>query len=60
MTAIKEEKPEWDNISETEIEGIKAGLADIDAGRVHSHADVMDYISKKLDAARNSKKTDNT
>lgn len=60
MAAIKEEKPEWDNISEAEIEGIKAGLADIDAGRVHSHADVMDYISKKLYAARNSKNADKT
>jgi len=39
---------DWDNLSEPEIEGIKAGLEDIKAGRTLSHAEVMSRIDKKL------------
>jgi hypothetical protein len=38
----------WGDLSNTEIEGINAGLEDIKAGRIHSHADVMTHIDKKL------------
>ena len=31
-----------------QIEGIKAGLEDIKAGRVHTHAEVMAYMDEKL------------
>jgi predicted transcriptional regulator len=39
---------EWANLSEAEIESIKSGLEDLDAGRVHSHVDVTAHIDKKL------------
>lgn len=39
---------EWADLSEVEIEGIKSGIEDLDAGRVHSNADVMAHIDKKL------------
>jgi predicted transcriptional regulator len=39
---------EWGDLSEAEIEGIKSGLEDLEAGRVHSHVDVMAHIDKKL------------
>ena len=35
-------------ISNIEMIGIIEGLKDVEAGRVHSHADVMDRINKKL------------
>jgi len=39
---------EWGDLSEAEIEGVKAGLADSEAGRVYSHEYVMAYIEEKL------------
>jgi hypothetical protein len=39
---------DWEGLSEPEIEGIKAGLEDLKAGRTLSHADVMSRIDKKL------------
>jgi predicted transcriptional regulator len=35
-------------IKHEEMESINAGLADVKAGRIHSHADVMTHINKKL------------
>jgi len=48
---IEEERWE-DGLSDAEIAGIKAGLADIDAGRVHTHAEVAKKISQKLQNLR--------
>jgi hypothetical protein len=39
---------EWGDLSDAEIESIKAGLADAAAGRVHSHEYVMAMIDKKF------------
>jgi len=39
------EESEWGDLSDAEI---KAGLEDIEAGRVHSHADVMARIGDML------------
>ncbi len=39
---------DWGNLSNAEIEGIKAGLEDIKAGRTLSHEEVMLRIDKKL------------
>ncbi|WP_183576656.1 hypothetical protein HDF18_21905 [Mucilaginibacter sp. X5P1] len=39
---------EWGDLSDAEIEGIKSGLEDLDAGRVHSHDSVMAHVDKKL------------
>jgi predicted transcriptional regulator len=39
---------DWSGLSDAEIEGIKAGLEDIKAGKLHSHADVMARIDKKI------------
>lgn len=38
----------WTGMSDVEIEGIKAGLEDLEAGRVHTHSEVMAYVDKKL------------
>ena len=50
MAALQKRKinGDWGNLSYTEIESIKAGLKDIKAGRIYSHADVMAKINKKL------------
>lgn len=42
----------WGDLSDAEIDGIKAGLADIEAGRTHTHADVKAHINKKIDSLR--------
>jgi predicted transcriptional regulator len=39
---------DWGDLSEAEIEGIKAGLADSEAGRIHSHEYVMNYMNEKM------------
>jgi predicted transcriptional regulator len=44
----KIDEEDWGDLSDAEIEGIKAGLEDVKAGRIHSHADVMARIDKKL------------
>lgn len=36
----------WDDLPEAAQEGIEAGLADMKAGRVHSHQDVMESLEK--------------
>ena len=43
-----EDVDDWGDLSKAEIEGIKAGLEDVKAGRVRTHAEVMSYIDKKL------------
>ncbi len=40
------------NLSDTEVEGIKAGLKDLKAGRTHSHADVMANMDAKIEQLR--------
>ncbi|GGH20986.1 hypothetical protein [Mucilaginibacter phyllosphaerae] len=44
----KLQEDEWAGLSSTEIEGIKAGLADIEAGRIFTHKEAMDRIANKL------------
>jgi len=45
---VEDEEEDWGDLSEGEIESIKAGLADSEAGRTHTHEYVMDRIHKKL------------
>ena len=45
---IDADEDDWGDLSEAEIEGIKAGLADSEAGRVHSHEYVMNYMKEKM------------
>ncbi|MBC7399093.1 MAG: hypothetical protein H7289_04045 [Mucilaginibacter sp.] len=47
-----EEDDDWGDIPEAAIEGIKAGLADIEAGRTHTHEYVMAEMSKKIEQFR--------
>ena len=46
------DEEDWGDLSEAEIEGIKAGLADIEAGRVHSHEEVMADMTQQLEEFR--------
>ena len=48
----KDDADNWGDLSEAEIEGIKAGLADIEPGRVHTHEEVMAHMAKKMDQLR--------
>ena len=43
---------DWGDLPEAAIEGIKAGIADSEAGRVHSHAEVMAYMEENLNRLR--------
>ncbi len=43
---------DWGDLSDAEIEGIKAGLADSEAGRVHSHEYVMAEIEQQIEEFR--------
>ncbi|MEO8887576.1 MAG: hypothetical protein ABI367_16040 [Mucilaginibacter sp.] len=45
---VEEEDDDWGDLPEAAIEGIKAGLADLEAGRTHSHEYVMGEIDKKI------------
>jgi len=45
---VEEEDDEWGDLSEHEIESIKAGLADIEAGRIHTHEEVMARMDQRL------------
>jgi len=42
------EDDDWNGLSDAEIEGIQAGLDDIEAGRTYSHEFVMGEINKKI------------
>ncbi|HVV54479.1 MAG TPA: DUF2683 family protein [Mucilaginibacter sp.] len=43
---------DWGDLPPEAIEGIKAGLEDIKAGRVHTHAEVMAIMENKLNQLR--------
>jgi hypothetical protein len=45
---IEEDEDDWGDLPEAAIEGIKAGLADLEAGRTHSHEYVMAEMNKKI------------
>lgn len=45
---IEEDDDDWGDLPEAAIEGIKAGLADIEAGRTYSHEYVMSEMNKKI------------
>lgn len=38
----------WDKLSEEEKAGIERGLADVEAGRVSTHEEVMNRVKKKF------------
>jgi predicted transcriptional regulator len=42
------EDDDWGGLPEEAIEGLKAGIADADAGRVYTHEEVMSRIANKL------------
>lgn len=46
------EDDDWGDLPPEVIESIKAGLADGEAGRVHSHEYVMAYMEEKLNKLR--------
>ncbi|MGY3213428.1 hypothetical protein [Mucilaginibacter sp. HD30] len=46
------DEEDWGDLSEVEIEGIKEGLSDIEAGRVHSHEEVIADMTKQLEEFR--------
>jgi len=50
-----EDNDDWGDLPEAAIEGIKAGLADGEAGRLHSHEYVMAYMEEKLNRLRAKK-----
>ncbi|MDB4904050.1 MAG: hypothetical protein JWQ63_3331 [Mucilaginibacter sp.] len=45
---IEDDTDDWGDLPEAAIEGIKAGLADVEAGRTHSHEYVMAEMNKKI------------
>lgn len=45
---VNEEDDEWGDLPEAAIEGIKAGLADVEAGRVHTFEEVRARLDEKL------------
>jgi predicted transcriptional regulator len=52
---VEEDEDDWGDLPEAAIEGIKAGLADGEAGRVHSHEYVMAYMEEKINQLRAKK-----
>ncbi len=49
---VGEDDEDWGDLSEAEIEGIKAGIADSEAGRVHTHEYVMAEMNKTIEGLR--------
>jgi hypothetical protein len=45
---VEEEDDDWGDLPEAAIEGIKAGLADVKAGRTHPHEYIMAEMDKKI------------
>ncbi len=45
---VDDDDDDWGDLPEDAIEGIKAGLEDFAAGRVHTHEFVMEQINKKI------------
>ena len=52
---VDENDEDWGDLSEAEIEGIKEGIADSAAGRIHSHKHVMNHINAKIKGLIESK-----
>ena len=52
---VDENDEDWGDLSEAEIEGIKEGIADSAAGRIHSHEHVMNHINAKIKGLIESK-----
>jgi predicted transcriptional regulator len=52
---VEEDNDDWGDLPEAAIEGIKAGLADGEAGRVHPHEYVMALMDEKLKQLRAKK-----
>jgi hypothetical protein len=50
---VEDDDDDWGDLPEAAIEGIKAGLADVKAGRTHSHEYVMAYMEEQLKRLRN-------
>jgi predicted transcriptional regulator len=48
----EDDEDDWGDLPEAAIEGIKAGLADVEAGRVHSHEEVMAEMKDRLNQLR--------
>jgi hypothetical protein len=47
-----ENDDDWGDLPQEAIESIKAGLADGEAGRVHTHSEVMAHIEEKMNRLR--------
>lgn len=47
-TMLRSDKDWWDDISETEKEAIREGIAELDRGEGIPHKQVMQEINKKL------------
>ncbi len=43
-----EDDEDWGGLPEEAIKGIKAGLEDVEASRVHSHESVMAELKRKI------------
>ena len=54
--SLDDDDEDWGDMSEAEIEGIKAGLADSAAGRTISHAEAMSKIDKLFEKHSNGTK----
>ncbi|HEY4324610.1 MAG TPA: hypothetical protein VGN20_11510 [Mucilaginibacter sp.] len=50
---VEEDNEDWGDLPEAAIEGIKAGLADSEAGRTLPHDEVMARIDKKFKSLAN-------
>lgn len=48
----EEDDEDWSDLPPEAIESIKAGLADGEAGRVHSHEEAMAHIQETLKRLR--------
>ncbi|HEY4327297.1 MAG TPA: hypothetical protein VGN20_25140 [Mucilaginibacter sp.] len=49
---VEGDDDDWGDPPEAAIEGIKAGLEDIRAGRVHTHAEVMASMEERFNQLR--------
>jgi hypothetical protein len=45
---VETDEEDWGDLPQEAINGIKAGLADSEAGRVHSHAKVAAHMQETL------------
>jgi hypothetical protein len=49
---VTDDDEDWGDVPPEAVEGIKAGLADAEAGRVHSHEEVMAHMQETLNRLR--------